>query len=372
MLPSYLAGCAATPESGTDGASAVAVTSTDAACEITRTEAPSGPLTFSVTNSGNQVTEFYLLGDDQLRIVGEVENIGPGISRDLVVQAAPGEYYTACKPGMVGEGIRAPFTVTDSGAAQVPAGKLGEQVKAATKSYEAYVRDQTQQLVADTGEFVAAYVAGDDERARQLYADARTHWERIEPVAESFGDLDPKLDLREADLEPGQVWTGWHLIEKDLWPPAKYQPLTQQERRKAADLLVADTADLDKRVGDLTLTVDQIGNGAKELLDEVATSKVTGEEEFWSHTDLWDVQANVDGARVMFETVKPIVEQRNPQLADELVSRFAKMQKVLDQYRSGDGFVLYTDLTPAQVKNLAEAVDALSEPLSQLTATVVS
>ena len=324
-----------------------------------------------MTNGGSQVTEFYLLGDDGLRIVGEVENIGPGLTRDLVLTAAPGTYFTACKPGMVGDWIRADFAVTDSGADLTPTGPLADQVAAATTAYAAYVQDQSEQLVADTDEFVAAYLAGDEDTARALYAPTRMHWERIEPVAESFGDLDPKLDLREADLEEGQDWTGWHRIEKDLWPPSEYTALTATERKALADQLVADTAELNTRVQDLTYTADQLGNGAKELLDEVATGKVTGEEEFWSHTDLWDFQANVDGARVMFESLQPVVEQEDAALATELDTRFTELQALLDQYKEGDGWALYTDLTPAQVKELAAAVDALGEPLSHLTATVV-
>lgn len=364
-----LSGC--TTNATTDAANAVTVRSTGDTCEVSTTEAPSGTVVFTVTNAGSEVTEFYLLGQDGLRIVGEVENIGPGLTRDLVVQAVPGAYLTACKPGMVGDGIRASFTVTDSGVDVTPTGALADQLSAATSSYAAYVRDQAEQLVTDTTAFAAAYVAGDDDRARDLYAATRVHWERIEPVAESFGDLDPKLDLREADLEEGQEWTGWHRIEKDLWPPSSYPALNPTQRSELADQLVADTEELEERVGGLTLTAAQLGNGAKELLDEVATGKVTGEEEFWSHTDLWDFQANVDGARVAFDSLRPVVEVKDPQLATTLDERFTALQVLLDQYRQGDGFVPYTDLTPDQVKELAAAVDALGEPLSSLTSTVV-
>ncbi|MEZ5185192.1 MAG: iron uptake system protein EfeO [Candidatus Nanopelagicales bacterium] len=363
------AGC--TTNTPADG-QAISVTSSDEACEVSTTEAPSGTLTFQVTNAGQQVTEFYLLAEDGLRILGEVENIGPGLSRDLVVAAPPGDYKTACKPGMTGDGIQAGFTITDSGADLAPSGEFAEQIQAAADTYAFYVKDQAEQLVTDTDAFVTAYLAGDDDRARELYAPTRMHWERIEPVAESFGDLDPKLDLREADLEPGQTWTGWHRIEKDLWPPSGYKPMTQAQRQKMSKLLVADTATLMSRVADQDYRADQLGNGAKELLDEVATGKVTGEEEAWSHTDLWDFQANVDGARVAFDALEPVVRGKDPDLADELDKRFTEVQATLDQHREGDGFVLYTDLTDAQVKELAAAVDALAEPLSQLTATVVT
>jgi len=135
---------------------------------------------------------------------------------------------------------------------------------------------------------------------------------------------------------------------------------------------VADTEELAERVEDLEFTPDQLGNGAKELLDEVATGKVTGEEEIWSHTDLWDFQANVDGARVAYEDLRPILQVREEaELDEQLETRFAALQELLDGYRDGEGFVSYDELTDDQVKELADAVNALSEPLSKLTAAVV-
>lgn len=365
-----IAGC--TTMSDTKAAGAITVTSTESSCEVAVTTAPSGVVQFTVINSGSQVTEFYMLADDGLRILGEVENIGPGLSRDLVVQAAPGSYFLACKPGMVGDGLRSTFTVTDSGVDVTPAGADSELITSATRSYAAYVKDQTEQLLTDTTAFADAYATGEYALARSLYAPTRMHWERIEPVAESFGDLDPILDAREADLEPDATWTGWHRIEKDLWPPASnYTPVPAAERASLARALVTDTTTLYDRTREMTFTIDQLGNGAKELLDEVATGKITGEEEIWSHTDLWDFQANLEGAQVMYEGLRPIVERKDSFLAGTLDQQFAKVRSLLDQYRSGEGFVLYTELTPGQVKELAIAVDALSEPVSRLTSTVL-
>jgi iron uptake system component EfeO len=352
----------------------VAVEATDTACTLSAVSAPSGTLTFSVTNTGTEVTEFYLLAADGLRIVAEVENIGPGITRDLVLSAPAGQYVSACKPGMTGAGIRAGFEVTDSGEAVGPTGDDAALVDAANKAYGAYVGDQIDQLLAGTKEFVAAYIAGDDDAARSLYAPTRVHWERVEPVAESFGDLDPKMDAREADLEEGQKWTGWHRIEKDLWPArAKgYSPLTPAERKTYGNDLLANTEVLHERAGGLDFTVDSIANGAKGLLDEVATGKVTGEEEYWSRTDLWDFQANVDGARVAWEGLRDLLKRKNPALDTQIETRFTELQTLLDATKSGDGFVTYDKLSKPQVKALSDAVNALSEPLSKVAGAVLS
>ena len=369
-----LTGCVANNPGGADS-TALTVDSSASDCAVSASEAPSGNVVFTVSNSGDQVTEFYLLADDGLRIVGEVENIGPGIERNLVVQARPGDYFTVCKPGMIGAGIgKSAFTVTDSGKDFALDGDLADQVDAANANYKSYVKDQVENLVVGTEDFADAYKAGKDDEARALYAPTRVFWERIETVAESFGDLDPSMDLREADLEEGQDWTGWHAIEKDLWPQeaeAGFVAYNQAKRDALADRLVSDTNTLYTNVQDLEFTLDQQANGAIGLLDEVATGKVTGEEEFWSHTDLWDFQANIDGAKVLYDGVRDILIEKDADLADQLDTEFDQLQALLDAQRDGEGFALYTELTDEEIRAFSDQVNALGEPLSKLTGALV-
>ena len=147
--------------------------------------------------------------------------------------------------------------------------------------------------------------------------------------------------------------------------------MTAAERTAISKQLVADTEDLATRTRTVELTADKLGNGAKELLDEVATGKVTGEEEIWSHTDLWDFQANVDGARIAFESLKPALEQKDAELSKSLDDKFAALQAELKKHAKGDGFTYYNELSPEQVQGLASLVDSLGEPLSKLTSAVV-
>ncbi|ASN52777.1 iron uptake system protein EfeO [Sinomonas sp. R1AF57] len=239
-------------------------------------------------------------------------------------------------------------------------------------TFTAFIKAESERLLEGTKAFAAEFEEGDADKARALYASTRMHWERIEPAAEKFTEFDAKLDTREADLEPGEEWTGWHRAEKDLFPPAGYTAMTKAEREKIADALVADTEGLHRNIETVTFESAELGAGAKELLDEVARGKVTGEEEAFSHTDLWDFRANVDGAKAAYEALRPALARTDAALVADLDAKFAAVDSGLAKHAAGEGFVAYTDLTPAQVHELAGLVDALGEPLSKLTAAVAA
>ena len=81
-----------------------------------------------------------------------------------------------------------------------------------TAEYREYAINEIEAFVSATEEFTSAVMDGDVEQAKELYAPARMHYERAEPIAEVFGDLDPKIDAREGDV-PEDEWTGYHRIE---------------------------------------------------------------------------------------------------------------------------------------------------------------
>ncbi|WP_407645441.1 iron uptake system protein EfeO [Amycolatopsis alkalitolerans] len=357
-----LAACSGGGDSASGGGGPITVSASDTACEVSATTANAGNLTFEVTNKGTKVTEFYLYAEGD-RIMGEVENIAPGLTRKLTVEiATAGTYQTACKPGMTGDGIRGTFTVAGSAAKQADS---NAELAAATKSYASYVEDQTDVLRTETQKFADAVKSGNVEDAKARYAATRVYYERIEPVAEKFGDLDPAIDAREADLEQGQQFTGFHRLEKDLWVTG-----LQPDSAQVADRLVSDVNALIGKSKTLELSALDLGNGAKELLDEVATGKITGEEEAFSHTDLWDFQANVDGSKAAVQALRPVLQARDAALVSTIDGQFANVQKLLDATRAGDGFKYYTELSQDQIKEFASAVDALSEPLSKVAEVV--
>ena len=345
-------------------------------------EADSGTVRFAVTNAGDDVTEFYLLGEDGLRVVSEVENVGPGLTRDLVVagQARHVLHGVQARHGR----RRHPRRVhrdrlrrrgRPDGRHRRPArGRRGASTSRTSRtrwarSSPARRRSPTRTPRATT------------RRAQSLYADTRAHWERVEPVAESFGDLDPLLDLREADVEEGATWSGWHLIEKDLWQPAPeanggvaYVPLTPEQREAAA----ADLVDVHAAAGRRGQRPRLHVRGLPDRQRRQGAARRGRHRQ--GHRRGGDLVAHrpvglpgqrrrrarrLRGARGRRRGRGPRARRRRwPPGSTELDTLLA------EQGSLETGFTYYDELTDAQVKALAAAVDALSEPLSRLTATV--
>ncbi|WP_406203653.1 MULTISPECIES: iron uptake system protein EfeO [unclassified Streptomyces] len=343
----------------------VSVTATDDKCEVSKKEFPAGHVELAIENKGSKVTEVYILFPDD-RIVTERENIGPGTKQTVTAEVKAGDYTIACKPGMKGDGIRQTVKATGKGAAA----KRDPRLDKAVAAYREYAQEQADETLPKAEAFAKAVKDGDVEAAKKAYATSRIGWERTEPVAESFGDIDPKVDVREDGLEDGQKWTGWHRLEKSLWQDKK---LTAEDTT-LADQLITDLKDWQKRVGKAEITPTSMANGAKELLDEVATGKVTGEEERYSHTDLVDFKANVEGAEKAYELLKPVAQENDPALVTELDKQFAALDTLLDKYRADKAsydFTSYDKVGKADRKELSDGVNALAEPLSKLAAAVV-
>jgi iron uptake system component EfeO len=358
-----LAGCGKGTDAestATGSAQTVAISLTSAGCQPSDLTIHAGPTKFNVTNQdAAAVTEFEVL--DGSKILGEVENLTPGLSGSFSLNIKAGEYTTACPNGKTA--AKGKLTVTDN--ASTAGNDANPTAAAAVATYRTYLEQQTEQLVTATTAFVNAIKAGNIDEAKQLYAQTRAPYERVEPVAESFGDLDPAIDAREGDV-PDNEWTGFHRIEKALWQDNSLDGMTP-----VADQLLADVTTLANNVKLVAIDPAQIANGAVELLNEISASKITGEEERYSHTDLLDFQANVDGSKAAFETVKPILSQQDADLAEQIATRFDDVNKSLDPYRDGEGFVSYSQLTDNDTRRLCQSNDALAEPLSRVAEQVV-
>ena len=290
---------------------------------------------------------------------------------------------------MVGTGIRTELTV---GGERKEKADVPADVTAAKAQYLDYVRNQLNTLHAQTTSFVDNIKKGDLDAARAQFGLTRTPYERIEPVAESFPDLDPAIDMRWDDTEDGtQPFTGFHRLERYLWPPQPAEigdapgQITPSDAANAeetdnpqaiaeiADGLLANVTKLRDEVNkpDFEFETLSFVKGPQALIDEVAATKVDGEEDRYSHTDLWDIAANLDGSETAIATMQPIIAAKNQALMDKITAQFTTARDAVNSYRDGDGYVSYTEVTPEQRKELSNQIDALSATLSQVPGIVL-
>ncbi len=355
-----VAGCGSSG-GGTSAANTrnVTIALIDSGCKPAQMQLPAGPTTFKVTGGGaGNVTEFELL--EGTHIVGEVENVTPGLERSFSVTLHAGRYTLSCPGGTTaGKGV---LRVTGGAASKAPSATA----QSAVATYRGYLEDQTAGLVARTQAFAAAVERGDLAASKRLYAQARVPYESVEPVAETFGSLDPDIDARAGDVSRSK-WTGFHPIEQALWA----RGTTKGQSALAAGLL-RNVRKLQAKVRNVKLEPAQIANGAVELLGEVSKSKITGEEERYSHIDLVDFAANVDGAKAAFNAVAVLARNRDKGLAGQIDRRFEQVDLALARHRRGDGFVPYGALTRPDIRALSQAIDALAEPLSRIPALLVA
>jgi iron uptake system component EfeO len=368
LLAPALAGLLAlgvAPATAQDVETRVAVALSDAGCQPSTLEVPAGPVVFEITNAGGDVAEFEILQGDF--VVDEVENLVPLFQSNLVTRLDSGEYQLVCytlqspRGTLVvtggAAGSRPPSTVVD------PATLAGYQAE-----YEAYVRQQGTAFAQAVAGFADAIKSGDLERAKALYAPSRIGWESIEPIAELFSDLDQSIDFREEDFAGGvddPAFTGYHRIERLLWVDGASGDLNA-----LADKLLADANDLANRLSTLTIDPYQMTQGAGGLIDEVAQSKMTGEEDRYSGTDLWSIQANIDGSKRIVDIVRPSLATIDAGYLDRLDAAFASVQALMDRYRTSDGFQPFSAITPADLTALQASLAGLSELLGQLSGTL--
>lgn len=229
--------------------------------------------------------------------------------------------------------------------------------------YKLYVAENTAQLVSDVKAFTDAIKAGDVETAKVLFAPTRTSYEKIEPIAELFADLDAPIDARADDYEKAEQdpdFTGFHRLEYGLW-----EENGREDLAPFADKLVADVDALNERITALVFPPEVVVGGAAALMEEVAATKISGEEDRYSHTDLWDFDANFAGAEKIYDLLKPLVDDQD--FTSRVDGNFATVKDVLDKYRTEDGgFVTYDHLSDEDRTVLAAKVNTLAEDLSTL------
>lgn len=243
-----------------------------------------------------------------------------------------------------------------------------KEVEAAAAGYRRYVLGEVSTLRAQTTRFTDAVRAGNVEQAKQRYAPSRTSWERIEPIAGLLAEIDGTVDSRVDDFAgpDDPKFTGWHRLEYLLWVKR-----TATGGTPFADQLDRDLATLQTKLQTTPITAKAVALGAGELVEEVSKGKITGEEDRYSHTDLWDFAANIDGSRAALQVFEPILSIKDSELLKALRTQFTAVDGMLAPYRlPTNGYQPYTALRPADKTRMQAALAALAESLAKLPAAL--
>ncbi|WP_410014290.1 iron uptake system protein EfeO [Sodalis sp. C49] len=336
----------------------VKITVNDKQCDPMALNVKPGKTQFIIHNASQKGLEWEILKG--VMVVEERENVAPGFTQKMTATLEPGEYDMTC--GLLSN-PKGKLTVSadgGAGAAKPDAMALVGPIA----DYKVYVLQQVGELVSHTKTFTDAVKKGDLATAQKLFAPTRVYYERIEPIAELFSDLDGSIDAREDDFEQKSAdpkFTGFHRLEKIL-----FSDKTTAGTAPFADQLYKDTQDLQKRIGDLTFPPSKVVGGAAGLIEEVASSKISGEEDRYSRTDLSDFQANIDGSQKIVNLLRPLLQKADAPLLAKIDGNFAKVDNVLMKYRNKDGFASYDKLTDADRTALKGPITALAEDLALL------
>jgi iron uptake system component EfeO len=297
------------------------------------------------------------------RVVDEVENIVPAFVVNFTTRLDGGSYELIC---FSLQSPRGSLAVSGGTAPTRPPSAVVDEdtLNGYQAAYGEYVRAEAAVLLMAIGPFVTAIEAGDLEAAKAAYAPSRPHWERIEPVAELFSDLDTRMDAREEDFALGvddPEFVGWHRLEKGLWADESTDGLGP-----IAVGLRTDVAELKQRLDELDIEPRVMARGAGELIEEVAQSKLTGEEDRYSEADLWSIEANVAGSKKIVDILRPTLETVDAAWLGRADAAFADVDEVIDKYRDGEGFKLFSEISEDDLKALQARMAGLSEVLAEL------
>ncbi|WP_198958822.1 iron uptake system protein EfeO [Candidimonas nitroreducens] len=348
-------------------------------CALDHSSAKAGPVTFTVVNkTATAITEVELQSDN--RILGEKENLAPGLPAvSFTLTLGGGSYQIYC-PGAKQEMLA--FTVTGKAAPEAN-GSTATILADGTQGYAKYVDGVVDAMATAVDRLKTDVDAGNVAKAKVDYPLARPFYERIESDVDGFvlpghkatdnaGNLDYLIDMRASNLDPKVGWHGFHAIERDLFENGRITPETKQ----LAAELQENVGRLDKLVKTLHYRPEDLANGAADLLEEVQTTKITGEEEAYSHYDLVDFEGNVEGAQQAFAFLEPGLARIDPALTKRVKQQFAKVDTLLDSYRDPNepgGFKRYTsDIKTADAAKLSRGIQALQEPLSKIAEKVAT
>ncbi|WP_082706994.1 iron uptake system protein EfeO [Pseudomonas sp. EpS/L25] len=325
-------------------------------CEPNALEVPAGPARFRIVNRSDRAVEWEIL--DGVLVVEERENIAPGLSQVINATLAPGDYAITC--GLLSN-PRGTLKVLPTAASEAAskAGPTLTQFIGPLSEYRVYLNQQSRLLLQGISALQQALATGDLNQARTAYAAARLPYQRLAATAQRFAELDNRLNAR-ADYyekrEQDPAFGGFHRLEQGLFAANSTAGLEPVAARLQQDAVALRDALLGQ-----SLPPEQLSGNAARLLHNLATTRISGEEERYSQLVLPGFAANLDGTRKIIDLLRPLLSKGHQDLQQRLDSQVQAFATAL-----GDQRRPYASLSSEERNRIAAAAQALADTLDQV------
>ena len=352
----YYASRSANQRHAAAGADVVTVDILANRCEPNALEVPAGPARFRIVNRSDRAVEWEIL--DGVLVVEERENIAPGLSQVINATLAPGDYAITC--GLLSN-PRGTLKVLPTAASEAASKAMPTltQFIGPLSEYRVYLNQQSRLLLQGIAALQQALAAGDLQQARDAYAAARLPYQRLAATAQRFAELDNRLNAR-ADYyekrEQDPAFGGFHRIEQGLFVADSTAGLEPVAARLQQDA----TALRDALLGQ-SLPPEQLSGNAARLLHNLASTRISGEEERYSQLVLPGFAANLEGTRKVIDLLRPLLSKGHQELQQQLDTQAQAFADALgDQQRP------YANLSASDRDRIAKAAQALADSLDQV------
>lgn len=357
----FLASRHASQLRGHDPDSVAEVTIQADGCVPAALTVPAGRTVFRIRNQSQRAVEWEIL--DGVMVMEERENIAPGFTQTLGARLPAGDYAMTCGLLSNPRGTLHVMSTAASDEALAARPTLADYVGVMAE-YRVYLAMQARGLRRQADAMEQAIQTGDLARAQRLYAPVRQAYQRIEPVAGLFADLDVRID-GQADYfqarERDPAFKGFHQLELGLFFT---RSLTGMQAVMQG--LLADIDALQRRLTELTIEPDRMLAGAAALARDMAEIKLSGKEEPHAHTEWWTLQANLDGTVKVATLLDPFLARVDGNLAAKLRKDLERVQGLIatqaDEDQAGSG---QAGLSEAARQALAQPLRALADDLAQ-------
>jgi high-affinity iron transporter len=302
---------------------------TDGSCAAGWSAPPAGQAKFAVTNFSGHAVDIELIVADASAVVGEIEVLGPGSTRELAVTVPSQHYRWVCAYDGLPTRTSPVGAVHGSGkvrSVSVPTVRA-KDLAPAMADYRAYVATTLATLRRQVDAMTSDLARGDATRAKADWLTAHLTYHRIGAAYDAFGDDGRAVDGLAQGLTHGVAdpdFRGFHKIEHELW--AGVDPRT----------IVPAAAALSQAVGVLrtklpTFTFDPkvVPLRAQEILEDAARFQLTGQDDYGSGTSIATALADTEGTATLLRMLAPLLERQSAGLVDRATSQLDELHAAL-------------------------------------------